>query len=319
MYITKTIEFPDYLKKVFRKACHLEMFSLIYIISTIVFSYSVMSNSQTMKTVLLEDTLGIVPPLAFLISSKLIRWKATKNFPYGFHKSIGIAYLTSSISLLALGVFLLIDGFHALIKHEIPDLPMINFFGHTIWFGYLMITALLWSSIPTTFLGHIKIPLAEQLYDKILYADSKMNKASWSCGFASIIGIIGIGLGYWWADATAGIIISISIINDGYTNTKQSILDLIDEVPKLICKDVTDPLIGDVEKIVAAEDWIKKFKIRFRDDGHIFFGEIFVEPKTEEISIDKINNLRNKIENYHWRLNDIVIMPMRFNGEYSTS
>lgn len=59
-------------------------------------------------------------------------------------------------------------------------------------------------------------------------------------------------------------------------------------------------------------DFISLFKIRFRDDGHVFFGEVFVEPKSKEVSVDKFNQLREKIEAYHWRLNDIVVSPVTF-------
>lgn len=310
MHIVKAVEYPAALKKLYHTAFNLELLSFIYMISATMFSFLVMSNSQTMKTVWLEDSLGIIPPLSFLITSKIIRWKATRNFPYGFHKAVGIAYLISSAALFVLGLYLCIDGSITLIKQDKPNLAFIHIFGQSIWFGYVMIVALLWSSIPSTFLGHFKIPLAKQLYDKILFADSKMNKASWMSGFASILGIIGIGFGYWWADATVGIIISFSIINDGYSNTKQAILDLMDEVPKQIDNNINDPLINEVKNIISHEDWIKNFKLRFRDDGHIFFGEIFVEPKSKEISLDKINHLREKIQKYHWRLNDIVIEPI---------
>ena len=238
-YITKTLEFPAKLNPVYAKAIKYEWISFIYMISATIFSFLVMSNSQTMKTIWLEDTLGIIPPLSFLISSKIIKKRATKQFPYGFHRVTGMAFLTSSLALFFLGVYLLIDGSMTLLTRKHPFIPNVVFMGHSIWLGYLMIIALLWSSLPSTILGHIKIPLAKQLYDKILFTDSKMNKASWMSGFASIFGIAGIGLGFWWADASVGIIISFSIINDGFNNLKQSVLDLLDEVPKELGQSTT--------------------------------------------------------------------------------
>src|SRR5207253_2781447 len=139
-------------------------------------------------------------------------------------------------------LFLFSDGLFVLSKGEHPTIPTIFIANHSIWLGYIMIIALLWSSVPSTILGHIKIPLAHKLFDKILYADSKMNKASWMSGFASIAGIVGIGLGYWWADASIAILISLSIMNDGFSNLKQSVLDLLDEVPKSLGSNHNDPL-----------------------------------------------------------------------------
>lgn len=311
-YITKSVEFPKNLKKIFNQALRYEWISLFYMISASIFSGIVISNSQTMKTIWIEDTLGIIPPLSFLITSKIITWRANRNFPYGFHKSTGIAYLSSSLALFILGFYLLIDGLHVLIKADHPTIPTITVLNHSVWLGNLMLIALLWSSIPSTILGYIKIPLAEQLNDKILYADSRMNKASWMSGFASIFGIIGIGFGFWWADAAIGILISINIIFDGFKNVKQSILDLIDEIPKLPGKNITDPLIKEVHDLIGKEKWIKSIKSRFRDDGHVFFGEIYLEIESENIKIEAIHKLKEKIQNYHWRLHDITIMPIKY-------
>ncbi|OGT43656.1 MAG: hypothetical protein A3F13_10070 [Gammaproteobacteria bacterium RIFCSPHIGHO2_12_FULL_40_19] len=156
-------------------------------------------------------------------------------------------------------------------------------------------------------LGHIKIPLAKALYDKVLYADSCMNKASWKTGFVSIVGIAGIGAGFWWADALVGMLISINIIQDGFKNTKQAVLDLLDEIPKNIGEDTIDPIIHEVKKLIEKEKWIAFFSIRFRDDGHVFFGEVFIKPTSDTVNIEKMVDLREKIKQLHWRLHDIVI------------
>ena len=309
-HITSVLEFPTHLNKSYAKAIKYEWISLIYMISTTIFSFLVMSNSQTMKTIWLEDMLGIIPPLSFLISSRIVQWKPNNNFPYGFHRVTSMAFLSSSLALFILGVYLLFDGTVVLLTFDHPSIPNVFFFGESIWLGFIMIIALLWSSVPSTFLGHIKLPLAKRLYDKILFADSKMNKASWMSGFASIFGIIGIGLGFWWADALVGIIISFSIIHDGYTNLKQSILDLLDEVPKELGKSTTDPMIHKINHLISKESWIESGEIRCRDEGHVFFCDVFIVPKKEDISIIKIQNLHDKIKKLNWRLNDVVIMPI---------
>ena len=300
-------EFPKDLSKHYRKAISYEWISLFYIISATIFSFLTMSNSQTMKTVWMEDMLGIIPPLSFLISSKIINRKANKNFPYGFHRITSAAYLSSSLALFILGLYLFLDGVHVLLIREHPSIGDFNFLGHSVWFGYLMILALLWSSLPSTVLGHIKLPLAYKLYDKILLADSQMNKASWMSGFASILGIIGIGLGYWWADALVGIIISGDILHDGYIHLKQSLLDLLNQSPKTLKDNKREPLVPEITKLVADELWVKTVTVRFRDEGHVYFGEIFIVPKTKNVSGDKIDNLLVKIRNYHWRFHDVIL------------
>lgn len=310
LHVTKTLEFPPTLQSIYTQATRYEWISFFYMISTSFFSFLVMSNSQTMKTIWLEDMLGIIPPTSFLIASRVVRWKANRNFPYGFHRVTTMSFFTSSLALLILGIYLLTDGIVVLLQQEHPTIPTVFFFGHPVWLGFIMIAALLWSGIPSTILGHIKLPLSRKLYDKILFTDSQMNKASWMSAFASIIGILGIGLGYWWADASVGILISISIIHDGYQNFKQSVFDLLDEIPKMIGGDKTDPLIADVKALIKKEEWVKSVTTRFRDEGHVFFGDILIEPQADNVSLVKLNALRHTLEQYNWRLHDIVIMPV---------
>ena len=261
-----------------------------------------------MKTVWLEDLLGIIPPFSFLISSKIICWNPNKNFPYGYHRVTSAAYLSSSLALFILGLYLLIDGFHVLLKQEHPSIPDVAILGHPIWFGYFMIASLLWSSIPSTFLGHIKLPLAYKLHDRILLADSKMNKASWMSGFASIVGIIGIGFGFWWADALVSMIISIDILNDGFTHVKQAVFNLLNETPKSLKSNQTDVLIAELKRLIKEEEWIKSVSLRFREEGHILFGEIFIIPANKTVSLNTVDKLHAKVKNYHWRIHDVFIM-----------
>lgn len=56
MRIVKSVEYPAALKKLYHKAFKLEMLSFLYMISATIFSFTVMANSQTMKTVWLEDS-----------------------------------------------------------------------------------------------------------------------------------------------------------------------------------------------------------------------------------------------------------------------
>ena len=78
------------------------------------------------------------------------------------------------------------------------------------------------------FLGRAKLKLSETLHDKVLYADADMNKADWTTGVAAIAGIVGIGIGWWWADSVAALLISLSIVRDGLRNLKGAVAALMD-------------------------------------------------------------------------------------------
>lgn len=263
-----------------------------------------------MKTGWYEDLLSLTPPLAFLITSKIYLKKPNKRFPYGYHRAITIGYLCSALALFGIGVFLLFDSSVTLIRQEHPTVGLVTLFGHPVWLGYLMIAALIWGIIPSVYLGKVKLPISKKIHDKNLYADAEMSKANWKTGIASIIGIIGIGLGFWWADAVAAIILSIDILHDGYKNLTQAVFDLMNEYPMTVVEQHPDPLIDKVVRLLENENWIKEVKIRVREEGHIYFGEAFVVPEWTEDLIPNIKKTIDDIYALHWRIHDFTIIPL---------
>jgi cation diffusion facilitator family transporter len=311
MKLLKRFEYPRELVPDFKKAKKLEWITIFYLLSTTGLMYLVMGNSQAMKTAWFEDLLSLTPSISFLIASRIYHKAPNKNFPYGYHRVISIAYLCSSVALFAVGAFLIFDSVSTLLKAEHATIGIIVLFGQPIWLGYVMIAVLLYSSIPAVFLGRMKLPLAEKLHEKNLYTDAQMNKADWMTALAAIFGVVGIGMGWWWADATAALLISADIIHDGFTNLKQAIFDLMDETPKTVNEQETDPLIGKVKALLAGKTWIRNCNIRFREEGHVYLGEGFVVPVSEENLTGHIEKAVKEIEELDWRIQEFVIMPVK--------
>lgn len=307
----RNFEYPKELAPDFKKAKKLEWITIFYLLSTVVLMYLVMGNSQAMKTAWFEDLLSLTPSISFLIASRIYQKNPNKDFPYGYHRVVSIAYLCSSVALFAVGIFLVSDSVMTLIKAEHATIGIIVLFGKPIWLGYIMIAALLYSSIPAVFLGRMKLPLAEKLHEKNLYTDAQMNKADWMTALAAIFGIVGIGLGWWWADAVAALLISIDIIKDGFTNLKQAVFDLMDETPKTVNEQETDPLIEKVKNALAKQDWVTNCNIRLREEGHVYLGEGFVIPASEENLTARIEKAVKEIEQLDWRIQEFVIMPVK--------
>jgi cation diffusion facilitator family transporter len=307
MRISNNFEYPESLNKKFAKAKKLEWITIFYFLSAVILMALVMGNSQAMKTAWIEDALSLIPPVCFLISAKLYIKPANEDFPYGFHRVISIAFLISSVALLAAGLFLFFDSALTLIEAEHPTINTIMIAGHQVWMGYIMMLVLLYSTIPSMILGLKKVPLAEELLEKNLYADAQMNKADWLTGIAGVVGIAGIGIGWWWADAAAAIVISFDILKDGFSNLKQAILDLMNQEPKLIQNKKKDPVFSKIKKVIESESWVKAADIRFRQEGHIYFGEAFIIPSRQDNLTEKIQDLKEKIQDMNWRIFEITI------------
>ncbi|GAA4455625.1 cation transporter [Nibrella saemangeumensis] len=304
-------EYPEELKPDFEKAKRLEWITITYLISTAVVVYLTMGNSQAMKTAWFEDLLSLTPSVSFLIASHLFMKAPNRDFPYGYHRVVSIAYLCSALALFAAGVFLVIDSSMTLSKAEHPTIGIVVLFGYPVWLGYLMIAAMLWSTFPAIILGKKKLPLAKKLHEKNLFTDAEMNKADWMTASAAIVGILGIGIGWWWADAVAALIIAVDIVRDGFTNLKQAVFDLMDEVPKTVDDQKTDPLVDQVQATLAGLPWVKDARIRLREEGHIYLGEGFVIARQEENLTQLIESASREVQKLDWRIQEFVIMPVQ--------
>ncbi|HEV8423708.1 MAG TPA: cation diffusion facilitator family transporter [Actinomycetes bacterium] len=302
---------PDKHEKLL-EAVRLEWLSIGYLLSAIVLLYFTLGSSQAMKAAWVEDILGLTPPIAFLVASRVRNRKPNDRFPYGYHRATSIAYLCASVALLALGAFILYDSVSKLIKFEHPPIDLVKPFGdRPIWLGWLMLAALAYSAVPQVILGRLKQPLARELNDKVLYADAEMNRADWMTGGAAMLGVVGIGLGLWWADSVAASIISLDIVRDGYTNLQVAVDDLMDKEPTVVGDSRADPLPLWIKNQLMIMDWVKDAEVRLREAGHVFTGEAFVVPVDDQDLVGRIERANQQLLDLDWRLHELVIAPVR--------
>ncbi|KAB0269457.1 cation diffusion facilitator family transporter [Microvirga brassicacearum] len=304
-------EFPPEQMAAYKRARRLEYFTLVYIGSAALFLYLTMGNSQAMRTSWLEDMISLVPALAFLITTRVARLPARSGFPYGFHSAISIGHLTASLALLVMGLFLLGEAVLTLATGERPSIGGFTIFGHTVWAGWPMLAALAYTGIPSFFLGRAKARLAPQINDKILHADADMMKADWMFECATAIGVVGIGFGFWWMDGAAAAIVSANIVRDGIVNLSAAVADLIDEAPrKTTDRTQVEPVPQELARYLESFPWVEKAEVRMRDEGHVLVGEAFIVPRRTDDLVDKIADLTEKAKSYHWRIRDLVVMPV---------
>lgn len=304
---THAHELPPEKQRAMRSAVRLEWISLAYFASAIAFTAAVMGASQAMKTAWIDDMLGAVPPIAFLVAAKLRHRPPSATYRYGYHRAVSIAFLVSAVALLGLGLALLREGVTTLVTAERATIAGVELFGRQIWLGWLMIAALVYSSVPTMILGRLKARLARALHDKPLHADAEMNRADWMTGLAGIFGVLGVGLGWWWADAVAAIAISADITVDGATNLRTAIGDLMDRTPRDVEGKRDDPLPGRLERAIAGLPWVRDVTVRLREHGHVLFGEAYVIPCDESAPLARIQQVRALADAMDWRLNDFTV------------
>ncbi|QDT14914.1 cation transporter [Alienimonas californiensis] len=312
---------PEDRRPKYARARRLEWWTLGWLASIIAVIYWAMGSSAAMQAAWIEDLLSLVPPIAFLWASRFEFRAPNDRFPFGYLRSMQIAYLGASVALLMLGGYLVVDALLTLAQGERPTigatLPLGGWlFDDPIWAGWVMIAALIYSVIPPMILGRMKLKLADELHDDVLACDAKMNKADWMTGLAGAFGVLGVGYGWWWADAVAAGLIGLDVTRDGARGTAQVVADLMDHVPTGVGDRSADPLPGELREQLLALDWVEDVEFRLREQGRAVTGTIFVSPKADAVTTaeDLMNRLREAerlAETTHWRLYDLDVRPVR--------
>ena len=303
-------EMPPEKERLNQRAVRLEWLSIGFLLSITVVMYLVMGSSQAMKAAWLEDVLSLVAPIAFLIASRVRNREPNENFPYGYHRAVSIAFMVASLALLGIGLFMVYDASSKLIKMEHPTIGLVEIFGRQIWSGWLMIAALIYSALPPVILGRMKLPLARELHDKTLHADAATNKADWLTAVAGIFGILGIGIGWWWADGTAALFISLEVLRDGFSNVSSVVKDLMDQQPTTVDQNEPDQITERVLAEVKSLPWVRDAALRLREEGHLCTGELFVVPVDDDDLISRMGEASDTATRADWRVYDIVTMPV---------
>jgi cation diffusion facilitator family transporter len=303
-------ELPPDKHGLYRRAVVLEWLTIAHFAIAVPLMYIVLGGSQAMKAAWIEDILSFVPPIAFLVASRIRYREPDEDHPYGFHRAVAIGFLVSALALVTLGLFILYDSASQLIKFEHPPIGIVQPFGDPVWLGWFMIAALAYTAIPSVILGKLKTPIADQLHDRILYADARMNRADWLTPSAAILGVLGIRFGLWWADGVAAMFISVDIVRDGIENTKNAVASLMDKRPMSVAGDTQDPLPARVQTELEKMTWVKEARVRMREEGHVYYGEAFVVPADNNDLPGRIEDAIKRLQSLDWRLYDIVISPV---------
>ncbi|HET8928314.1 MAG TPA: cation transporter [Microbacterium sp.] len=294
-----------------RKAVAWEWATIGYTVVTIAVVAFVVGNSQAMRTAWIEDMLSLLPQISFLIALIYMRRSPTKRFPYGLQRGMDVGHLVAGVALLVVGLNLAIESVTSLVSVEHPTIGTVQLFGRTVWLGWLMVTVMAIIAIGPFIYGRAKLKLAPLLHNKVLYADADMAKADWQTNAASIVGVLGIGVGLWWLDGAAALFISCGIVWDGLKNTRSAVLDLLDQRARTYEDKKPHPLIRTVTGHLRSQSWVADVAVRIRDLGQVFHVEVFVVPaRARPPKVEVLQELTEAVAALDWKLQNVVIIPV---------
>jgi divalent metal cation (Fe/Co/Zn/Cd) transporter len=285
-------------------AQRLEWWNIGWTISIVAAMGLAMGSSQAMRTAWIEDTLGLVPPIVFLIAVRFEARASNRRYHYGFDRVNGLGFMIAAVALAAVGLLLLKDAATTLLAAEHVTIGSVRIRGYDIWLGWFMLAAQAYATIPPLIIGHKELPLARRLHDKLIHTDAMMNKANWQTGVAGFLGVAGLGLGFWWADSAAAGLIAISIILDGWKALRVATFELVDGIPYAL----HEARLSDDAKAVAAalRKAFPKSRVLMRETGRYIRAEVVgaVPPKGFDIDDIDFAGLGAR-----WRLDSVAFRP----------
>ncbi len=307
MRVRPPFRWPEDKARIRRRAIRLEWITLGAMATVVTAMFFTVGNSQAMRTALIEDLLGFVPAIAFLVAAHVEQKPPSRRFPLGHYRALSIAYLVGATATCGVGLVLLFDSASSLLSQTHPSIGQVTLFGEDLWLGWLMIAALLYSAVPPVVLGRMKLPLAKAIHDKVLISDAAMQKADWMTALAGILGIVGIGFGLWWADAAAALVISLDVARDGGRHVWRAVKDLADEIPRTVDRAEPHPAIAAARRAALACDWVAEAEVELREEGHLITGTVYVVPRPGSRPLQHLEELRAALAAADWRLYETVV------------
>ena len=273
--------------------------------------YGVVGNSQALSAIWLNSLWALWPPLAFLAASALERRPPSRRFPFGFYRAVSIGFLTSALSLVAMGAYLIVSGLQSHVLDDPDKLATISAMpAWWQWPGWWVVAALAYSMAVPLVIGRRRKTHAINLHDKGLYADASMGQVNWMAAATAICGVLGIGLGVAWLDIAATLLIGVAVFGQGLRHLYTAICDLMDEVPRELGSHRITPLVARIHRQIQAEPWVETVRVRLREEGRMLTGIALICPDESRARLVDMEALRDTITDLDWRLLDFQLVPV---------
>lgn len=295
MRLAPSTELPGDLEPAMRRGTRLVIAMVGYLVVEIVVLYLLMGGSQSAVALVVEDGLELVPPILFLASARIRQKRPSERYPYGFHRVVTLGFFGSALALLAFGFVIFGLAAQSLVQLEHPTIGPLQAFGQQVWRGWLVIGWLVLSVAVPVVLGRLLVDPARTVNNKILLASARMLAADWQSAVAAAVGLLGIAVGWWWADGAAAAVIALGIIADGVRNTKQAAAALIDRMPTRVGSEEIVRVVGEIERIVERCHWAGDAEVRLREHGQVYFGEVIVDVGDGPVDVTQLGDLHERI------------------------
>ncbi len=185
----------------------------------------VVGGSKGLIADAIHSCADLLAAIVMIIGHKVSGQETDEKYPYGYGKFEHIVAIIIYLFLFVIAIYILFDGFHAIVakRHVVPC------------------AIALWGAL-------ISIAINELVFRMSACAGTQINSPSmlalaWESrsdvysSIAVVIGIIGSWMGFHFMDPLAAIIVGLIILKVCFEMSKEAILHLIDKVPDEIDPD----------------------------------------------------------------------------------
>ena len=173
------------------------------------------------------------------IGLRVSRRPADVEHPYGYSKAEPITELVVAFIVILTGLFIIYDSVTALYaKHAATELQI----------GIIVAAV---STAAAWFLSRYLKRIGMRIKSSALVAQSKHSISDAVSSLAVVVALVLTGLGYWYMDAIAGMLISVLVIRIGARVAKVSIDTLMD-------RQAAPELINGIRKTIESVPEVKK-------------------------------------------------------------
>jgi len=183
---------------------------------------SVLSGSVGLLGDALHNLSDVSTSLVVFLGFSISRRPATAAHPYGYERAEDLAGLGVAAVVWASAVFAATVSIHKLTEH-----------GRTSKVG-LGIAAAAVGILGNQLVARYKLRVGRQINSATLIADAQHSWLDALSSAGALLGLVGVALGWTWADGVAGLIVTGFIVHVGWEITGEIVVHLMDGVDSAI-------------------------------------------------------------------------------------
>jgi cation diffusion facilitator family transporter len=194
----------------------------------------------------LHNLSDVSTSLVVFIGFKVSKRPATSANPYGFERAEDLAGLGVALAIWASAVFAGIVSVHKLTEH-----------GHTSHVAFGVVAAAI-AILGNQVVARYKKRVGARILSASLIADARHSWLDALSSAGALLGLVGVALGYSWADGLAGLIVTAFIVHVGWEVTFDVLEHLLDGVdPEVLAKaEVAALSVSGVRHVHVRARWI---------------------------------------------------------------